>query len=239
MSSSSTIPTTLSPSTTRTGPSASSTARAASRTIVSDGRAGAPSASPGLASRITQLQGEHVRLGDVGDEVPDVLVGRGADDLVGRADLDDLAVAHDQDPVAQLERLGEVVGDEHHRLADLLVQADDLVLHVAADQGVERGERLVEEQDVGVGGQRARQADALLHATGELVGVGALVAGQADQVDHLLRPVASCAAVVAADLEAEADVVEDLAVGQQAEVLEHHADPLAPQVAQGLLVGRT
>ena len=39
---------------------------------------------------------------------------------------------------------------------------------------------------VGVAGQRAGQADALLHAAGELVGVVVLVAREADQVDHLL-----------------------------------------------------
>ncbi len=77
-----------------------------------------------------------------------------------------------QDPVAELEGLGQVVGDEHHRLADLVVQPDDLVLHVPADQRVERGERLVEQQHVRVAGQRPGQPDALLHAAGELVGVG-------------------------------------------------------------------
>ncbi len=130
-------------------------------------------------------QREHVRARDLGDEVAHVVVGRRAHHLVGRADLHDLAVAHDQDPVAELERLGEVVGDEHHRLAELAVEPDHLVLHVAADQRVERRERLVEQQDVGVAGERPRQADPLLHAAGELVGVGVLVARQAHQVDDV------------------------------------------------------
>src|SRR3954454_9944119 len=50
--------------------------------------------------------------------------------------------------------------------------------------GVEGRERLVEHQDVGVGGQRPGEADPLLHAAGELVGEVVLIAGQADQVDH-------------------------------------------------------
>ena len=70
------------------------------------------------------------------------------------------------------------------------MQAEHLVLHVAADQRVERAERLVEQQDLGVDGQRAGQADALLHAAGELVGVGVFVAVEADQLDHL--PARAC-----------------------------------------------
>ena len=133
------------------------------------------------------LQREHVRAGHVADEVAHVVVRGRADQLVTGADLHDLAVAHDQDAVAQLERLGQVVGDEHHRLADLAVQPDDLVLHVAADQRVQRGERLVEEQHVRVARERAGQTDALLHAAGELVRIGLLVAGEPDQLDDLLR----------------------------------------------------
>ena len=179
------------------------------------------------------LQGQHVRLGHLAGEVADVLVGRCADHLVGRADLHDLAVAHDQDAVTELERLAEVVGDEDHRLAHLLVQADDLVLHVATDQRVERGERLVEHQDLGVGRERAGQTDPLLHAAGELVGVVVLVALEADQVDHLLGAVAAVLLALAPHLETEGDVVDHLAVRQQAEVLEDHRDLAAPGVEQG------
>ena len=164
---------------TRTGPSVSSTMRAASLTISSGGRPGPSSDSP--LARITHhpAQRQHVRTGHVADEVAHVVVGGRADHLVRRADLDDLAVAHDQDPVAELERLLQVVGDEDHRLADLVVQPDHLVLHVPADQRVERRERLVEQHHRRVDGQRAGQPDPLLHAAGELVGVGVLVAGRA------------------------------------------------------------
>ena len=176
MSSSSTTPSSVSPSITRIGCSDAIAARAAWRTMVVDRQRGTLErlAGPRLAHH--PLQRQHVGLGHLGDEVLDVVVGGLGHDLVGRADLHDRAVAHDQDPVAELERLGEVVGDEDHRLAELAVQPDDLVLHVAPDQRVERGERLVEEQHLRVAGQRSGQADALLHAAGELVGVGLLVA---------------------------------------------------------------
>ncbi len=82
------------------------------------------STSPGLASRITHLS---VSTCDFGTSLVKSRTYSSAgarDDLVRRTDLDDLAVAHDQDPVAELQRLGEVVGDEDHRLADLVVQPE-------------------------------------------------------------------------------------------------------------------
>src|ERR1044072_5563688 len=45
-----------------------------------------------------------------------------------------------------------------------------------------------EHKNVRCHGERAGQADALLHAAGELVREGVLVAGQPDQLDHLHRP---------------------------------------------------
>ncbi len=219
------------------GCSASSTSRAASRTIRSAGITGPSSDLAGPRRAHHPPQRQHVRPRHLADEVAHVVVGGCADHLGGRADLHDLAVAHDQDPVAELERLLQVVRDEDHRLADLFVQPDDLVLHVPADQRVERGERLVEHHHLRVGGQRPGQPDALLHAAGELVGVGVLVAGQPDQVDHLLGPGPALRLVLAAHLQAVGDVVDHLAVRQQTEVLEHHRHVVPAQLAQLDVVG--
>ena len=67
-------------------------------------------------------------------------------DLLGRADLLDVALAHHRDPVAHRERLFLVVGDEDERDADLALDALELDLHRLAQLEVERGERLVEQQ---------------------------------------------------------------------------------------------
>src|SRR5690348_1167276 len=75
-------------------------------------------------------QREHVAARDVAYEVLDVLVRGRADEVLRRAELDDPAVAHDRDAVAEPQRFRQVVGDEHRRLAGLLLQADHLVLHV-------------------------------------------------------------------------------------------------------------
>lgn len=128
--------------------------------------------------------GEHLFAGDVADEVPDVVVGGRADDLLGRAELHDAAVAHQRDPVAQAQGLGEVVRDEDHGAALFVVEPGDLLLHLAPDERVECAERLVEQQHFGVGGECAGQADALLLAARELVGEPVLQSVEADLGDE-------------------------------------------------------
>ena len=159
---------------------------------------------------------------NVADEVRHVLVRGRADDLLGRSELDDASVAHDRDAVAEPERLGEVVGDEHHRLARLLLQAADLVLHVAADERIERAERLVVEHHRRVSGERAGDADPLLHPAGELVRELIRRILEADELQNLGRSGKTLRLRHALDLEAEGDVVDHAPVGEQPEVLEHH-----------------
>ena len=113
-----------------------------------------------------------------------------------------------------------------------LLQAHDLVLHVAADQRIERAERLVVEHHLGVGRERARDADALLHAARELV--RELVRGvlEADERSTSCARVLPLALADALHLEAEGDVVDHAAVREQAEVLEDHRDGMPPQLAK-------
>src|SRR5215211_1759094 len=183
-------------------------------------------------------QRQHVLARDVAHEVLHVLVRGRADQLLRRAELDDRAVAHDRDPVAQPQRLGQVVRDEEHRLAGLVLEPDDLVLHVAADQRVERAERLVVEHQLRVDGERAREADALLHAARELVWERRRDVLEPDELEHVGRARVPLRLRRALDLEAERDVLDHRAVGEQPEVLEHHRDGVAAQLAQRARVGR-
>jgi len=146
--------------------------------------------------------------------------------------LDEAAVAHDRDPVTESERFGEVVGDEDHRLFDLSPEADDLVLHVAPDQRIECGERLVEQHDLGVGGERSGEADALLHTTAQLVRFALTEARQTDEFEDLLGLGPPFVLRHLLHFEAERDVVDERAMGQQAEVLEDHAHPVAAYIEQ-------
>ena len=80
------------------------------------------------------------------------------------------------------------MGDEEDGLADLRLQAEELVLQALAVDRVDRAEGLVHQHHQGVGGERPGDADALLLAAGELrrVAVGELGV-EADQLEQLRR----------------------------------------------------
>ena len=108
---------------------------------------------------------------------------------VGR--LHHLARVHDRDPVRAPGDHAEVVGDHDDRHAEPLPQVVDELEDLLLDGHVERGRRLVGDEQLGLAGQRHRDHHALPHAAGELVRV--LVhplprPRHADQVEHLDRP---------------------------------------------------
>ena len=74
------------------------------------------------------------------------------------------AATQHHDLVGQRQRLGVVVGDKDRRDRKLAQERSQLGAQLAAGLGVERGERLVEQEQVRSGGQCARQRDALLLA---------------------------------------------------------------------------
>ncbi len=53
---------------------------------------------------------------------------------------------------------------ENDGLSDLFLEGEKFVLKLGADEGIERGERLIHQQDIGIGRKGAGEADALLHA---------------------------------------------------------------------------
>ena len=81
---------------------------------------------------------------------------------------DDLAEADDRDPVGDLADLAQLVGDEDDRLPGLLELAHDLHQLVGLLRGQDRG-GLVEDEQLGVAGQRLDDLDALLDADGEVL----------------------------------------------------------------------
>ena len=161
-----------------------------------------------------------------------VAVGGPDDQLLRRADLHDLAVAHDGDAVGEPDRLVEIVGDEDDGLLQKVLQTQELVLHLAADQRVERGERLVEEPELRADGERAGDAHALLLAAGKLLRQILLAPAEPDELDHLARALLALVARDALDLEREGDVAEHREMRQQREMLEHHAHAVAPELDQ-------
>ena len=102
------------------------------------------------------------------------------------ADVAGIAAQHD-DAVGQQHGLFDVVGDEEDGPGGdglLLPQLQQFAAQVLRGEHVERGERLVHEEDFRLDHQRAREADALLHAAGEFLGIGGLEAVETDGVEH-------------------------------------------------------
>src|SRR5690606_23452507 len=86
-----------------------------------------------------------------------------AEELVGFALLDDAAAIKEADAVGDFASEAHFVGDDDHGHAALLEVADDLE-HFADEFGVERRGDLVEEKNLGLGGERAHDGDTLLLA---------------------------------------------------------------------------
>ena len=91
-------------------------------------------------------------------------VGRGA------VLLEPAAFRQHGEVVAEPQRLVDVVGDEHDRLAELLLEAKELVLQPGPGDGIDGAEGLVHQEDRRVGGQRPGHANPLALPAGELVG---------------------------------------------------------------------
>ena len=133
-----------------------------------------------------------------------------------------LAVAQDDDVVGQRHRFGLIVGDIDHRRADVLVKLGDLDAHRDAEFGIEVGERLVEQEDLGRAHDGAPDGDALALATGELGGLAL------EQLLHLERARSGCDLLgdlllaEAGHLQREADVLLDGHVRVEGVVLEDH-----------------
>ena len=100
---------------------------------------------------------QHDGAGEVGHERRGGLGGEPR----GLAALDDPPAVDHRDLVAQQRRLGEVVGDEQRRDAGLAQHAAQLAARGGARAGVERRQRLVEQQRPRAARERPRQRHAL------------------------------------------------------------------------------
>ena len=177
-----------------------------------------------------------------GEEMAGVVMLRVGEDFLGRAGLDDLAAVHDADPVGDLAHDAEVVGNEQHGHAALLLlhlqQFEDLRLH----GDVERRRRLVGDEKVRLVGERHRDHHALPLAAGELVRIGAEALfriADADLMQQLERaPVRLLVGDAAVDLQDLADLPLDRVqrVQRRHRLLEDHRDLVAADLSKVALV---
>ncbi len=151
--------------------------------------------------------------------------------------LDDLAEIHHRHAVRQVLDDGQVVADEQQRQAQLILQIDQQVDDLRLHRHVQRGDRLVADDQVGAGGQGAGDADALALAAGEFVRIAAdRIARQLHLVHQQLDAFGQLAAA-AHDAEIDQRLGQDVAhlharVQRGERVLEHHlhAPPQRPQL---------
>jgi len=133
-------------------------------------------------------------------------------------------VIHDPEPLAEGHGLLLVVGDHDEGDAEPLLNVEQLELGVLAQLLVERGERLIEQQQLRALDERARERDALALTAGELVRLARAQPPHLHDVEDLADLAADGVALDAFLLEAEGDVLLDAHVRKERVGLEHHVD---------------
>src|SRR5258706_10764586 len=162
-----------------------------------------------------QAHGAAIARRPAGEQRARIGVARIAEELGGRRLLADLAIAHHHDVVGDLAHQREVVRDEQHRHLVPFLQPGDQVHDLALHRDVERGGRLIGDQQLRLAGDRHRDHHPLLLPARELVRIGVeprLRLRNADFVQQLDGPLAQRPAREAqvlaqhlADLEADAE----------------------------------
>jgi hypothetical protein len=98
-------------------------------------------------------------------------VERLGENRLGVGRLDEGAQVHHRHPAADVPDHGEVVADEQVRQPELPLQIQEQVQDLGLDGDVQGRDRLVGDDQFGLAGQGASDADALALAAGELVGI--------------------------------------------------------------------
>jgi hypothetical protein len=107
---------------------------------------------------------------------------------------------------------------------DSLVQLADLGAHLHAHLGVQVGERLVEQERLGLAHDGAAHGHALALAAGQLLGFALQQVLDAQDVRRLAHAGVDLRLGIAAQLQAEGHVLVDAHVRVERVVLEHHGD---------------
>ena len=119
------------------------------------------------------------------------------------------------------------MGDQDDGAVEVGQVAAELGADLQAGVGVQRGQRLVQQQQARSHGQGAGQGDALGLAAGQLPGPGVGVLGEADALQPDGRAAARVGFGGAVAARAEGDVVQRGQVREEQVLLEDHADRAA------------
>src|SRR5438067_9397577 len=143
---------------------------------------------------------------------------------------------HDDDSIAEKDRLRNAVRDEHDGLAVRLPDALQLDVHALAGERIERPEWLVHQQDLRIARQRTADAGALLHPAGQLVRI---TPAEFIEPRHFEQTIDACIGgfVTTADAQRQAHVLAHSEPRQKIRRLEHDAH-LARRSRHRLVVER-
>ncbi len=185
-------------------------------------KAGQRTRGKGGVPRVEQVHGR------LADERRHESVHRIFIDLLGRSDLSHLAALHDHDAVAQAHCLHLVVRHVHGRGLDLALEPLQIVPGRVAQLGVEVGQRLVQQKDLGVSHEGAAQGDALALPARQLARVAIEVTGDAEHLGGPPHLLLDLLAGRPARLQREGDVLKHGPMGVEGVALEHHGDAAGP-----------
>ena len=157
-----------------------------------------------------------VRHGNGGEERLRVGVERITEDVRFRAVFHQVAEIHDADRVGDMLNHGQIVADEEIRQLVLILQLVEQVDDLRLNGHIERGDRLVADNELGIERERACNADTLALAAGELVRVAILVEGLKAAVVHDL-----------------VDIVVELFLGDEVMLAHGFSDDLADRHTRG------
>ncbi len=186
-----------------------------------------PSSRLGGDRDVVRAHEPAVELGHRAEEAHHEAVRGPLVELARAAGLHDVRVVHDHDVVGDRERLLLVVGDQQRRHVHVLVQAPQPLAQLRADLGVQRAERLVEQEHARLDRQCAGERHPLALAARELGRVAPGEPRQPDDRQQLRHAGLDLVLRLPADLQPEGDVLAHGHVLERRVVLEHEPD-LAP-----------
>ena len=129
------------------------------------------------------------------------------------------------------------MGNKYNRFLEQTLQAQELVLHFTANQGVKSGERLVQKPYVRLHRQGTGDADPLLLSAREFSRVIPLPAAQPYEADYFPCALMPFGSVDPLYFEGKSDVVDDRAVRQKRKMLKYHTHLMAPNLDHFLARG--
>jgi hypothetical protein len=132
---------------------------------------------------------------------------------------------HHDHPMGEQQRFIDVMGHEQHRTGLELERREQPLLHAGSGDGVERGERLVEQQDVLLGHQGPQEGHSLAQAAGELCRCALLELGEPEALEEGPCAFAGLVSLHAPVLEGDRRVVDGRAPWKQQVSLRHERAP--------------